>query len=85
MLAILGFLLMGLVVGALARLLVPGRQPMGIIKTMLLGCAGSLLVGTATALIFHGTLDIRATNFFGALLGAVVVLLLVMRRRRITV
>ena len=43
--AILGWILFGLVVGALAKLVMPGRDPGGIIVTMLLGIAGAVLGG----------------------------------------
>jgi len=43
----------GLVVGALARLALPGRDPMSIFQTMLVGIAGSLAAGIAYALLFH--------------------------------
>jgi uncharacterized membrane protein YeaQ/YmgE (transglycosylase-associated protein family) len=42
---IIGWLLLGLVAGALARLLVPGRDPMGWIGTILLGLVGSFVGG----------------------------------------
>jgi uncharacterized membrane protein YeaQ/YmgE (transglycosylase-associated protein family) len=42
---IIGIMLIGLVAGALAKLLHPGRDPGGIVVTMLLGIAGSLLAG----------------------------------------
>ena len=40
--AIIGWIIFGLIVGAIARLLMPGPQPMGCLMTMLLGIAGSL-------------------------------------------
>ena len=43
--AILGWILFGLVIGALAKLVMPGRDPGGIIVTMLLGIAGAVLGG----------------------------------------
>ena len=43
--AILGWILFGLVVGVIAKLLMPGRDPGGIIVTMLLGIAGSVTTG----------------------------------------
>lgn len=43
--SILGWILFGLIVGALAKLVMPGRDPGGIIVTMLLGIAGALLGG----------------------------------------
>ncbi|HTU98942.1 MAG TPA: hypothetical protein VMF13_00270, partial [Luteitalea sp.] len=42
---ILGWIIFGLVIGALAKLVMPGRDPGGIIVTMLLGIVGSLLGG----------------------------------------
>jgi len=44
---ILGWILFGLIVGMIAKLLVPGKDPGGVIVTMLLGIAGSLLGGFA--------------------------------------
>ena len=52
---ILGWILFGLIVGALAKLVMPGRDPGGIIVTMLLGIAGAVLGG------FVG----RAMGFYG--------------------
>ena len=43
----------GLIVGALARLALPGRDPMGIFATMLVGIAGSLAAGIVYAALFH--------------------------------
>jgi len=43
----------GLIVGALARLALPGRDPMTIPQTALVGVAGSLLAGIVWALLFH--------------------------------
>jgi uncharacterized membrane protein YeaQ/YmgE (transglycosylase-associated protein family) len=44
----------GLVVGALARLALPGRDPMSIFQTMLVGIAGSFAAGLVSLLIFDG-------------------------------
>lgn len=52
MFAFIGWMIIGLIAGALARLFMPGRQPMGIIVTMILGMVGSLLGGFLWALIF---------------------------------
>ena len=43
----------GLIVGAVARLALPGRDPMSIFQTMLVGIAGSLAAGLAYAALFH--------------------------------
>ena len=45
MFGVIGWIIFGLIVGALAKLLMPGRDPGGFIVTMLLGIAGALLGG----------------------------------------
>jgi uncharacterized membrane protein YeaQ/YmgE (transglycosylase-associated protein family) len=52
MLGFIWWLIIGLVAGALARLFVPGRQPMGMLMTMVLGLVGSILGGLISALLF---------------------------------
>jgi uncharacterized membrane protein YeaQ/YmgE (transglycosylase-associated protein family) len=72
---ILGWILFGLIVGAVAKLVMPGRDGGGIIVTMLLGIVGAMVggfVGRATNM--YGPND--AAGFFMATLGAVVVLAL---------
>ena len=81
--AILGWILFGLIVGALAKLVMPGRDPGGIIVTMLLGIAGAVLggfVGRAMGFYAEG----EPAGFLMAFLGAIVLLMLyrVMMRRR---
>ena len=83
--SILGWILFGLVVGALAKLVMPGRDPGGIIVTMLLGIAGAVLggfIGQAMGLYREG----EAAGFVMSFLGAVALLALyrmMVRRRRI--
>lgn len=70
-------IVMGLLIGALARLLLPGRDPMGLLGTMLLGIAGTLISG------FIGRAFFGADGRFGSWLFALVItiiLLLVVRR-----
>lgn len=50
---ILGWLIIGLIVGALARFLVPGRDPMGCIATSLLGIAGAFVGGFLVNVFLH--------------------------------
>jgi uncharacterized membrane protein YeaQ/YmgE (transglycosylase-associated protein family) len=50
---ILWMLIIGLVVGALAKLIMPGKDPGGVIVTMLLGVAGSFVAGTVGRAIGH--------------------------------
>jgi len=80
---ILGWILFGLIVGAVAKLVMPGRDPGGIIVTMLLGIAGAVLGGfIGRTLGFYGPGE--AAGFLMAFLGAVVLLALyrMMVRRR---
>jgi uncharacterized membrane protein YeaQ/YmgE (transglycosylase-associated protein family) len=77
-------ILIGFVVGLLARLLKPGRDSMGIIFTTLLGIAGALLAGWAGQQMgWYG--PGQPAGFLGALLGAIVILIVVslFRRRRL--
>lgn len=73
MTGILGWIVFGLVVGAIAKLLMPGRDGGGIIVTTVLGIVGALIggfVGQAMGLYGPG----EAAGFFMALIGAVIVL-----------
>jgi uncharacterized membrane protein YeaQ/YmgE (transglycosylase-associated protein family) len=73
--AILGWILFGLIVGALAKLVMPGRDPGGIIVTMLLGIAGAVVGGfTGRALGMYG--EGEAAGFLMSFIGAVVLLAL---------
>jgi len=78
MLSILGWVVFGLIVGALAKLVMPGRDPGGIIVTIVLGIAGALLAGfLGRALGWYQTGE--PAGFVMATLGAV--LLLFIHRR----
>ena len=72
---ILGWILFGLIVGALAKLVMPGRDPGGIIVTMLLGIAGALLGGFFGRALGLYEAD-EAAGFIMSFIGAVVLLLL---------
>lgn len=79
------FAIFGLVVGLLARAIMPGRQRMGIVMTTLLGVAGSFLGGFFVALITDSRItDLNTAGFLGSIVGALVLLLLGARfgRRR---
>jgi uncharacterized membrane protein YeaQ/YmgE (transglycosylase-associated protein family) len=73
---ILVWLLVGLIAGFLARLLVPGSDPMGVLGTLVLGLIGSLVGGFLGALIFEGDIDIHAAGIVGSIIGAVIALLI---------
>ena len=70
--AIIGFLILGLVAGALARLLVPGRDPMGWLGTLVLGVVGSFVGGLAAKALFN---DNDGVGLIGSVIGAVIALL----------
>ena len=71
--AIIIWAIFGLVCGAIARLLIPGRQPMGILMTMLLGVIGSF-VGGFIAFMISGGDPLQASGFILSLVGAVITL-----------
>lgn len=77
---IIGWAIFGLIVGAIARLLYPGRQDLGLLKTTLLGVAGSFVGGAIGFLIFGGTL-FQASGWIGSIVGAVLVLAIATRRK----
>lgn len=82
---ILGWVLFGLVVGIVAKLVMPGRDPGGIIITILLGIVGALLggfIGQALGLYQTG----EPAGFIGATFGAILVLWVyrMATRRRVT-
>jgi uncharacterized membrane protein YeaQ/YmgE (transglycosylase-associated protein family) len=73
MFGVLGWILFGLIVGAIAKLLMPGRDPGGILVTMALGIAGALLGGfLGRVLGWYGPND--GAGFFMSLLGAILLL-----------
>lgn len=74
------FLLFGLVVGLIARGLMPGKQRMGVLGTMLLGVAGSLFGGVLGNLFFGGKWDQPvAAGWIGSIVGSILLLILVGR------
>ncbi len=80
---ILGWIVIGLIAGGIAKLLMPGRDPGGCIITILLGIAGALLagfIGKAIGWYNEG----EAAGFLAAIVGAFIILFiyrLIMRRR----
>ena len=72
---IIGFLVFGLVVGALARLIKPGKQNLSIVMTLVLGVVGSLIGGFVAK--FFGTGDYFELNVLGAVVAIIAAILLI--------
>lgn len=73
MLGIIGWAIFGIIVGAIAKLLMPGRDPGGLLVTMLLGIAGAVVagfIGRALGWYEPG----QAAGFIMATLGAILLL-----------
>jgi len=84
MFGVIGWIIFGLIVGAVAKLLMPGRDPGGFIVTILLGIAGALVGGfIGRALGFYGEGD--SAGWLMSILGAIILLALyrMMVRRRV--
>jgi uncharacterized membrane protein YeaQ/YmgE (transglycosylase-associated protein family) len=77
---IIGFFIVGAIVGPLARFIVPGKDPMGVIQTVVAGAVGALLGG----LVFSGWLtpDNTGVPWIASVLGAVLVVLVIRLIRR---
>ena len=72
---ILGLIVIGLVIGAIARLIKPGRQKLGLLWTLLLGLAGALIGGIIAS--FLGTGGIFELNFIGFVVAVIAAFLLI--------
>ena len=84
--SILLFLVFGLIVGFLARAIMPGTQRMGLLATMLLGVVGSFIGGFIGALLTSSrVLDFNTSGLIGSVVGALIALALAgFRRTRAT-
>src|SRR3954454_21441268 len=81
--AVLGFIIMLIIVGAIAgfiaRAVVPGRDPMGVVGTIVLGIVGSFVGGFLGYLLFHKDAAqgaLQPSGIIGSILGAIVALLI---------
>ena len=72
MINIIGAIISGLIIGALARFFYPGAVDMGWIATILLGVGGSLLAGFATS---RGRGDFHSAGCLASVIGAIVLIL----------
>ncbi len=84
----IGFIIAGLIIGALARLVKPGKQNLGLLATLLLGLVGSVIGGAIASLL--GTGRIFELNILGFIVSVIAAVLLigvaesVAGRRRVT-
>jgi uncharacterized membrane protein YeaQ/YmgE (transglycosylase-associated protein family) len=81
MMGILGWIIFGLVVGALAKLVMPGKDPGGFVVTTILGIVGALVggfLGRLLGLYKEG----EPAGFIGALVGAILLLWIYRRFRK---
>ncbi len=76
---IFGWIIFGLLVGLIARGVVPGQQQMGCLRTMLLGVAGSFLGGGIGYLLQGGSV-IQSSGWIGSVVGAIILLAVCVRR-----
>lgn len=76
--SVIWWLLIGLIAGAIARLLVPGRDPMGWVGTLVLGLVGSLIGGFLGNILFGGDGEdmFDPAGIIGSIIGAVIALLI---------
>jgi uncharacterized membrane protein YeaQ/YmgE (transglycosylase-associated protein family) len=78
MMTILGWLIFGAVVGVVARFIMPGRDPMGWVMTILLGIAGSIVGGLLLGILIGGR-GTDPSGWIGSILGALLLLWLYRR------
>ena len=79
MIWIVGWIFFGFLVGLIARSLMPGTEPMGCLRTILLGVAGSFL-GGAMGYILQGGSLIQSSGWIGSVVGAIILLAIRLRR-----
>jgi uncharacterized membrane protein YeaQ/YmgE (transglycosylase-associated protein family) len=72
---VLGLIVIGIVIGVIARLILPGRQYIGVLPTILLGIGGALVGGIVASAIGEG--DIWELNFVGTVVGVIAAILLI--------
>jgi len=82
--SILGYILVGLIVGMVARLIVPGRDPIGLLGTLVIGIIGAVIGGWLAGEVFAET---QGVDWIASILVAAVLVLLLRagsRRRGLT-
>lgn len=73
---ILGWIVFGLVAGFIARAIVPGKDHIGIVRTIVLGVLGSVVGGLLFGLLTGGLRGFEPAGWIGSVIGAVIVLVI---------
>jgi uncharacterized membrane protein YeaQ/YmgE (transglycosylase-associated protein family) len=78
---IIGIIIVGLIAGAIARLVIPGKQDIGIPMTIGIGIVGSFLGGFLGYLLHHDKAQgaVQTSGWIGSIIGAIIVLFLYLR------
>jgi uncharacterized membrane protein YeaQ/YmgE (transglycosylase-associated protein family) len=74
--AIITWIIFGAIIGAIARFIMPGRDPMGWVGTIVLGIVGSFVGGWLAQLLFAGNASLppQPAGWVGSIIGAIIVL-----------
>jgi uncharacterized membrane protein YeaQ/YmgE (transglycosylase-associated protein family) len=72
---IIGWIVFGLIVGFIARAIVPGKDDIGIVRTIILGILGSVVGGLVVSLFTGGLGQFNPVGWIGSVIGGIVVLL----------
>ncbi len=73
---ILGWILFGLIAGFIARALVPGKDDIGLLRTIVLGIVGSVVGGLLFGLLTVGFRGFQPAGWIGSVIGAIIVLVI---------
>jgi uncharacterized membrane protein YeaQ/YmgE (transglycosylase-associated protein family) len=80
---IIGLIVIGLIAGFIARAVVPGRQSLSILQTILLGIVGSFVGGFLGKLLFNsGNGFVQPSSWIGSIIGAIIVLVIYLAVKR---
>ncbi|TQM45803.1 GlsB/YeaQ/YmgE family stress response membrane protein [Pseudonocardia cypriaca] len=71
---VVGWIVFGLVAGFIARAIVPGKDDIGILRTIILGVVGSVVGGLIFGLLTVGLRGFQPAGWIGSIIGAVIVL-----------
>lgn len=71
---IIGFIIIGLLAGFIARAVVPGKDHFGILGTLVLGMVGSFVGGLLGSLFADGPMELGAAGIIGSIIGAIIAL-----------